>query len=301
MRNSGNGWRQLQLHLLRLLFLHLPKCLHLNLLSNQKLRQMKTKERGTLWWGRRQVGGEQLTLVEELKRGTVTLRKTTLQPDFARKTVCAIFLHFQNIKLCALSIQKLSLFVLCKDLTFQKRKVKQITLTQISWPAGTIMVPFLFCSQYPELCTIQTKTIVTKIKKIELSQFLAAGSRYRPAWHPCERSCWIQVRWSKSRLGWLWKENESFLTIIVKNWVTLIKSKWIRNVWKRVLISWHRKLTIKSGQLLLIRATIEYWGYERDINEFKAHNKIRQLLLIRANIEVSSDEDNDYSDEVNCE
>ena len=38
--------------------------------------------------------GEQLTLVEELKRGTVTLRKTSRQPDFERKTVCKI-LYFQ--------------------------------------------------------------------------------------------------------------------------------------------------------------------------------------------------------------
>ena len=30
---------------------------------------------------------EHLTLVEELKRGTVTLRKTSQQPDFERKTV----------------------------------------------------------------------------------------------------------------------------------------------------------------------------------------------------------------------
>jgi len=37
--------------------------------------------------------GEHLTLVEELKRGNVTLRKTSLQPDFERKTVQDTDLH----------------------------------------------------------------------------------------------------------------------------------------------------------------------------------------------------------------
>ena len=40
--------------------------------------------------------GEHLTLVEELKRGNVTLRKTSLQPDFERKTVCKTFYRVSN-------------------------------------------------------------------------------------------------------------------------------------------------------------------------------------------------------------
>ena len=75
--------------------------------------------------------GEHLTLVEELKRGNVTLRKTSLQPDFERKTVCKTFYCVSNILNCASFCFEPTIFYRSKT-----EKVKQIKWSQIFCPGA---------------------------------------------------------------------------------------------------------------------------------------------------------------------